>query len=101
MKNLFLLFTFFLVGCATPKTFQAIDGSKADATVKLAYQYGLFEQPIVDWKLADTTAKKHCMAWGYKNVERFGGTQNACLSYSDSGSCLTTQVSMTYQCTEK
>jgi hypothetical protein len=99
MKKIFLICTLALTGCATPVTLQAISGSKSDATVKLAYQYGLFEKPIVNWDLAATTAKQRCSAWGYKNAEKFGGSEEHCLSYNGYGDCINMQVNVTYQCT--
>ncbi|MFA6301658.1 MAG: YecR family lipoprotein [Legionella sp.] len=101
MKKLLLICALLLAGCATTKTMQAIGGSKADATVKLAYRYGLFEKPMVDWNLADKTATQRCAAWGYKKAERFGGSQKSCLAYNGYGNCVEAQVSVTYQCIEK
>jgi YecR-like lipoprotein len=101
MKNLFLICTLILVGCATTKTLQAVNGSKSDGTVKLAYEYGLFEKPVIDWNLAEITAKQRCKAWGYKKAEKFGGEENKCLSYNGYGNCLEMQVNITYQCTER
>jgi hypothetical protein len=92
MKKLLLLCSLVLTGCATTKTFQAIGGSKADATVKLAYQYGLFEQPVVDWSFANIIAKQRCAAWGYKNAEMFGGSQNTCLARNGYGNCLEQRI---------
>jgi hypothetical protein len=67
--------------------------------VKLAYEYGLFEKPIVDWNLAATTAKQRCAAWGYKNAEKFGGSENHCLAHNGYGDFTDMQVNVTYQCT--
>jgi hypothetical protein len=88
-----------LAGCATVKTLQPIEGSKADATVTLAYEVGIFEKPIVDWDLAKATAKRRCAAWGYRNSQAFGGGQTRCTAYNGYGNCLQEQVNITYQCT--
>ena len=53
-------FTFGLVGCATYKSLEPINGSKADGTVTLSYQYGWLEDPQVDWDLANLTAQHRC-----------------------------------------
>lgn len=97
MKKLILLCTLLIAGCATNKTFEAIGGSKADATIKLAYEYGVFEKPVVNWDLADSTARQRCAAWGYKNAQRFT-TTNHCISYNGYGNCIRTQVNVVYQC---
>ena len=34
-----------LAGCATAKNWSATGGSRADATVKLSYEYWAFEKP--------------------------------------------------------
>ena len=103
MKNLLLAICFSaiftLTGCATTKTLLPINGSKADGTVTLAYEYGAFEDPQVDWNLAKTTARARCAAWGYKNAEAFGGAQNHCTAYSEYG-CVNTQVNVIYQCSK-
>lgn len=98
MKNLLLLCPLFLLGCTSVKTLQAVDGSKADATVKLAYEYGLFERPVVDWNSADNTARQRCAVWGYKKAERFDGTQNTCIAHNGYGDCVRVQINVTYQC---
>lgn len=89
-----------LVGCATPvhKTLNATGGSKADATVQLSYEYGLFEQPIVDYQAAQETAKKRCSAWGYKNAESFDTGVEQCVAYNGYGNCVHARVTITYQC---
>ena len=94
-----ILTVFVLNGCATNKVLQPINGSKADGTVKLAYEYGLFEDPVVDWNLAAATAKQRCVAWGYKGANSFGGSQNVCLARNGYGNCIHEQVNVTYQCT--
>src|SRR5690348_8046420 len=90
-----------IAGCATNITPQATAGSKADGTVTLSYEYGMIEQPVVDWSVANKTAKERCKAWHYRNAEAFGGSQNRCLASDAYGSCGRTQVNVTYQCTDK
>ncbi len=99
--SFFCIALFLLAGCATQKIPQATGGSKADGTINLAYEYGLFEEPVVDWGIATNTAIERCKAWGYKNAESFGGSQNNCLAYNGYGNCVRTQVNVTYQCTDK
>ena len=100
MKHL-LLFTAvicILLGCTTVKTLQAIGGSRADAIVELAYQYGQFEIPQVQWEQGLVTATSRCRAWGFEKAEMFGGTTTNCQEYSSSGSCERWQVTVKYQC---
>ncbi|MAH04932.1 MAG: hypothetical protein CL561_05205 [Alphaproteobacteria bacterium] len=98
-KLLVVCSTILVAGCATNVTPTPIGGSKADGTVTLAFQYSMFEQPVVDWPTAQVQAVSRCKAWGYKDADSFGGQQNQCLAYNGYGSCVNTQVSITYQCT--
>lgn len=104
MRNLLLALclstTLALGGCATSKTLQPIGGSKADGTVTLAYEHSVFERPVIDWSLANITAKQRCAAWGYSNAQAFGGQQSKCNLSSADGTCYGEQVNITYQCTK-
>jgi len=88
-----------VTGCATVKTLQATGGSRADGVVDLSYEYGMFEQPIVDQNQALLTATGRCQAWGYSGAEPFGGTKSVCQQSSGSGGCLRFLVTVAYQCT--
>ena len=89
-----------LSGCAVQKTPVCTGGSRADGTVDMAYEYGMFEVPEVNWQVAANTAQRRCMNWGYKNAESFGGGMSNCISYSSSG-CNKWRVTNTFQCTGK
>lgn len=95
-----VLGTIFLASCATPINVTPVPttGSKADGTVVLSYNYGLFQQPNVDLEAAQATALKRCKAWGYKKAEAFEGTSNVCQQYNGYGNCLNMRVDITYQC---
>ncbi len=88
-----------LAACATPKTLTAMGGSKSDGVVHLAYEYGLFEEPVVDYIGGQATAKQRCKAWGYSNAEPFGGEQNDCKAVNGYGNCVHAVVTISYQCT--
>ena len=75
--------------------------SKSDGTVTLAFEYGLYEQPIVDWDIARSVAEKRCDAWGYKEAESFGVPQRICLSMNGYGECLYSRVTNLYQCIDR
>lgn len=96
-KMLPLLLALSLSSCATVKTPIPISGSKSDGTVTLAYQYGAFESPVIDWNSANATAKDRCKAWGYHRAEPFGGNQSTCVAYNQYG-CIQERVNIMYQC---
>lgn len=85
-----------LAGCATPKAWSAMGGSRADATVTLGYEYALFEQPQIS-DSGDAVALQRCRAWGYSGAEAFGAQMSRCVAMTNSG-CQQTQVTKTYQC---
>ena len=86
-----------LGGCATPMNYAATGGSRSDGTVKLAYQYGGFQQPVVDAKQGRELAKAKCSAWGYTGAEPFGGEVRNCTAYNQYG-CAQFLVTAEYQC---
>ena len=90
--------SFIVVACATTKTLQAVGGSRADGTVKLAYEYGMFEKPRVDTTAALQTARARCQVWGYKDAEPFGAAMTQCTATNQYG-CVRTMVTVEYQCT--
>lgn len=89
-----------LSGCAVQKQLVPTGGSRSDGTVKLAYEYGAFEQPKVDAAQGLAAAKQRCAAWGYTDADPFGGATRTCNSFSSSG-CNRYMVTMEYQCTGK
>ncbi|KID56861.1 hypothetical protein JF50_13265 [Pseudoalteromonas luteoviolacea] len=93
------LVALFATGCmSTQKDWSATGGSKSDGTVKLSYQYGLFESPTVNEEQAIRLASKRCQAWGYSSAEAFGGITKNCNSPSANG-CNSWLVTKEYQCT--
>ena len=94
-----IVLIFGAAGCATVKTMEAVGGSRADGTVDLAYEYGLFEVPEVQTDAAYATARQRCAAWGYQGAEPFGGSKNTCMQADMYGSCVRMRVTVTFQCT--
>ncbi|WP_224016227.1 YecR family lipoprotein [Paraburkholderia tropica] len=88
----------FLAACAAPKELTATGGSKADGTVKMSYEYGVFEVPEVNSAQGTGAATQRCVAWGYKEAEPFGGATKVCVD-SSGGSCNRWRVTVEYQCT--
>ena len=94
----FLLASMFVLGgCATPMNYVATGGSRSDGTVKLSYQYGKFQQPVVDAQQGLDLAKSKCAAWGYTGAEPFGGEVRNCTAYNQYG-CVQFLVTAEYQC---
>lgn len=89
---------FLTSGCAVNKQLTPTGGSRADGTIKMAYQYGSFETPRVNYQQAAYSAKQRCSAWGYTGAEPFGGSTQTCVN-SSGGSCNVWQVTVEYQCT--
>jgi len=87
-----------LAACAVNKTLVPVGGSRADGTVKLAYEFGLFEKPRVDAASALVAARQRCQAWGYTEAEPFGGAVTQCQATNGYGNCLRTLVTIEYQC---
>lgn len=90
-----------MCSCAVTKQWTATGGSRADGTVKLSYEYGLFQQPKLDESQAVTLAGQRCIAWGYESAEAFGGVNNLCTSKDSFGSCTQWLVTKEYQCIGK
>ncbi len=86
-----------LAGGAVKVASAPVGGSRADGTVTLAYEYGLFDVPEVNWEEMQKQALARCTRWGYLNAERFGGELRDCIEQGSS-SCLRWRVSIEYQC---
>lgn len=100
MKAIIMSMTFLLLlsGCsATKKDMIPMGGSKADGTVRMGYDYGMFESPKVDILQAETLAAKKCKTWGYDGAEAFGGQNSICAQPGPYG-CEKTNVSVEFQC---
>lgn len=101
MKKITLLLVGALLAvgaCQTAKTWQATGGSRSDGVVRLSYEYGMLEVPVLDDAAGDKLAADRCRTWGYTGAEPFGGQTQQCNSYS-SGSCDSYLVTKEYQCT--
>lgn len=85
-------------GCTSQKVLQATGGSRADGTVNLSFETGLFENAVIDWEQAGSVARKRCAAWGYTDAEAFGGSTTQCQAYNAYGSCIHAFVTVPYQC---
>jgi len=87
-----------LQGCAVQKQLVATGGSRADGTVKMSYEFGMFENPKVNVQQGVKSAIQRCQSWGYTGAEPFGGQTKQCNSYGG-GNCNSWIVTMEFQCT--
>lgn len=82
----------------THKNWVPIGGSKADATVKMAYTWEpFFEKPIVQEQQAIELASQKCRTWGYERAEPFGGAISQCSAYNG-GACIQMTAISEFQC---
>jgi hypothetical protein len=88
-----------VASCATQETLVPTGGSRADGTVQLSYEYGLFQVPKVDVDQATQAAADRCAAWGYTGAQPFGGQISRCEVFNGYGNCLRTLVTVSFQCT--
>lgn len=91
--------TVILSGCATPVQYVATGGSRADATVELSYEYGIYTSPVVDESQGIAEASSRCRVWGYNNASAFGGAMQQCTAPDLFGGCNRWRVTKSYQCT--
>jgi hypothetical protein len=85
-------------GCAVQKQMVATGGSRADGTVKLSYEFAMFEKPVINMEQGSITAAQRCKSWGYTGAEPFGGQTKTCNSYGGGG-CNGWLVTVEFQCT--
>lgn len=87
-----------LSGCAVQKTLVPTGGSRADGTIEMSYEYGMFETPKVDFTQGARDAAARCAAWGYADAEPFGGSKQTCQVSDMYGGCSRWLVTVQYQC---
>lgn len=93
-----------LSACATQEkvNWNAVGGSRSDATVEIGYQYNpTLTIPVTDDFEADAIAEDRCRAWGYETAERFGVERSQCQQVGTGlydGECVNMWVTMGYQC---
>jgi hypothetical protein len=97
-KTAALLSILILAACATASTMSATGGSKADGIVEMSYEYGEFEQPVLDPQQGMASAVKRCNAWGYKQAEPFDGGVQTCVIPGGWGGCARMRTTISYQC---
>ena len=101
MKNLVLLVfvSMILCSCEVTKYLTITDGSKSDASITMAYEYSMYDKPVVQWDDGLQKASERCKVWGYDGAEWFGGGEKKCLAYNGYGNCIKWQARHVAQCT--
>ncbi|WP_439156120.1 YecR family lipoprotein [Yoonia sp.] len=89
-----------LASCAEPvvESPVATGGSRADASVEMSYQTGLYRPVTPNWEAALSSATQRCRAWGYSRADAFEGTSTTCNVYDAYLGCTQSTVTRTYQC---
>ncbi|MBR6026964.1 MAG: hypothetical protein IK065_05135 [Neisseriaceae bacterium] len=85
--------------CNTIPTWAAIGGSRADGTVKIAYEQSEFsnQSPMMDD--GRILAARRCEKWGYSDAEAFGGATRTCIrSPGVLTNCAVYQIVFEFQC---
>lgn len=94
MFGLILLFS---SGCATPKQWDAISGSRSDGTIRLGFHVGPFEKPQLKEGQAERLAGEKCRVWGYSGAQLFGSVMQKCTANNQYG-CVAWFIYADYQC---
>ncbi len=97
-KYAVLLLVLLVAGCANTTIPVDVDGSKADGTILFVASGDIYT--TVDWDTAHQNAKERCIAWGYRDVEPFGGWRSRCLQIGAFGGCASMEFERKYQCIE-
>lgn len=89
-----------LSGCATEKHYALTDTDTENGTVRLSYNFAMFERPENPANQEpDQLAWEKCLALGYAAVNVQPRQETHCLQKSSSGDyCVNTRVSRVYQC---
>ena len=76
------------------------NGSKADGSITMSYDYGAMEQPEVQWEDANIRADQYCKSWGYTGHQYFD-PEITPIAYNAYGSPIRWRVTYKCQCTNK
>jgi len=88
-----------LASCGVNKEWIATGGSRVDGTVKLSFEYTVFENSRIDVEQGVSVAAQRCEEWGYTGAEPFGGVDRKCEQVDGHGKCIEWMVIAEYQCT--
>lgn len=90
----------FLAGCAAEKHYALGDVNIENGTVRLYYDYTVFERPQIVGKQADTDtlAGQECWAMGYEQVLIPPKREILCLKKNGNADCINTRINLVYEC---
>ena len=88
-----------VVGCTVQKELVPVGGSRADGTVMMSYEVGVYEKAQVDYAAGQAAARQTCAGWGYSGAEPFGGRTERCIAVNGFGDCRRWRVNVPFQCT--
>lgn len=83
-------------GCTTYKLWNEAGSDQDSATVDLSYEYGKFENPMVDERAGVEMARERCKDWGYPSAQR-KGEDRQCIDGIET-SCGKWRVTRHYRC---
>lgn len=95
---LVLALLFIVSGCSVHKNYYATGGSRGDGAIDMAYDFEMFETPLVSSDQAKEVATQKCKVWGYESADAFGGQVENCFARNGYGNCLRGQMVVKYQC---
>ena len=90
-----------LTACQTANPNQvAVGGSRADGTVKIAYEQPEMSNASPTMEAGRKLAAQRCQRWGYADAEAFGGATRTCIRRPGFWTnCMTYQITFEFQCT--
>ncbi len=113
MKKLMIIVLVLLAGCVPlqPIEVGVTSGSKSDGNIIISAQYpggpqsllGDKRRPQMFTEDQRQMAVKRCAAWGYTDAQPFGSSVTKCINMGHDlilgNFCITSEISVVYQCT--
>jgi hypothetical protein len=88
-----------LAGCATSDRWAVSGADKANAVVRVSYEYPEFQEPELSDAQAEKLALNRCNGWGYDAAQPIAGQIRQCSNMAD-GNCDMWKVTREFQCTK-
>lgn len=99
MKKLLLLAPLLaLSACAVVKVPEISSINQDAGKIAVAYDYGLFQKPEVNWGNTLATASAQCKAWHYQDAVQSVAPQTDCVQNDQNGRCNSWKVQALYDC---
>ena len=84
--------------CAVVKVPEISSINQDAGKIAVAYDYGLFQKPEVNWGNTLATASAQCKAWQYQEAYQSVIPETTCIQYDQNGRCNSWQVQALYDC---